>query len=85
MNKKYKAKLNNDKAYSYKLLNNKKFISDFEEFNKRADEEIAQIDSKYETKKSFADFDKLIEQYNIPAKYEYVIDYLLPRAKGQFD
>ncbi len=84
LDKKYKAKLNADKAYILKLLSNKNFLPEFQKYNLKADKEISQFkDDEFALEKGTANFYDLLAEYKIPSKYEYVIEGLLESTPEQ--
>lgn len=84
LDKKYKAKLNADKAYILKLLSNKNFLSAFQKYNIMADKEISQFrDDEFALEKGIANFYDLLAEYKIPNKYQYIIESLLESTPEQ--
>ncbi len=78
LDKKYKKRFNNDKAYIFKLLNNKKFKADFELLDKKADEEIETLEQmSVEITKTVNNFIELLKNYKIPNKFKFIIEELI--------
>lgn len=77
LDKKFKDKLNANKAYILKLLNNKAFISDFQKQNLIANEQALRTTSEeYPHEKSSVDFYDIMDDHKISHQYEYIIEAL---------
>lgn len=87
LDKKYKAKLNHEQAYIYKLLHNNKFIDDLAIHLNKAKLETSRLDelsSEYDNDfiLDWTDLIELFKKYSIPFKYSYVIDCLINYNNG---
>ncbi len=84
LDKKYKARMNADKAYILKLLHNKDFIADFQQGNQRANEAVLMTtNDEYPREKHVMDFHDLMSMYDVPLKYEFVIEGLFTKTPDQ--